>query len=1195
MRFGSLVRSVFACAAMLLISAGPAVADSPPHVAATVDTDVCAMCHRVKTSASLGVTEWSRVVASETGDAGDVRNALLVGLGEDDTGLCLSCHGVDRLGSATDVQRAFEATSHHILAPEPSAYGRSPKQCSTCHDSHGTNKVDGAPRPALLRSIVSTSEVHYSGPEYCASCHPDRPLDRWDGLDVFTQTVHASRIPTPASGTGIVCSVCHDPHGSPIAPSIVTSIMPPAVLPPGGVGVSRNDRTFCFLCHLYPGGSAVDSATYATSSHGMSTATVTIAAEYPLRYPGSVDTSRLVGECQNCHSPMGSRDGTSPAAVPRLLEKPGRTLCDDCHDSDGPARSDIATLAYPAARADVEVVAVWRPSAETSVYGDVAVYTQDITEAVPAGLEGPRVFAPTQRTGDADAGDIDGLPGDELVVADPSRAGVDVFFSDPLKGLRRRSFALPGGMRGFALELANVVATGAGPHGAQDARAELAVVERDPLPPHASRLHVLTFSGSAFETLTPSAGLPLDPDASDIAAGDLNGDGKDELVVTSFGDPGASPPIPPSMRIFTESGATVAQMGPTRALPDGSQPLGVSVGDVWAGDPGNEIVVCFSGFDADNVGVFSGTGSQLATYTAGGNTGAERPYASVVADLLWNEPRDELIVAVRSDPTTDSISATSSVSVFTQVTSGSGLAVPPSSLDTGLRYESAALAAGDVDRDGRVEVVVGNAGRWRRDGTGVPPSLMLLDAPGGSTPVLSSPRWSTGVEQASGLYETTTTALGTAPSVVVADLGTVGPSRHPVDAAPVAHSSTETAGFARHVTCADCHDPHEATATVQTTAPALYGALKGVWGARFSGSSAGTYTVSTDTSPTAEFEVCLKCHSVLGALDGSRDVAAEVATGNASVHAVLAPSATASAPASTFVTPTAGQFVNAVADGSTNWTKDSQLFCIDCHTDSDPSQAKGPHVSGAGSLLRAPFWGVLPSAASDGFLCYLCHKRSIYYDGQPGSLFYHVGKPDMHRVHTKDAGFSCRTCHVAHGSATLPHLQNADHAYEHFDTGGACTTECHTGGARHAYSRVPTTTAPSSLAVSNAATYTGDLASLVARDGVELVVQEGNGSGADYSIELTFTGVPATPAGVEFYGRYQGSPGHTVRVRVWDFSIPGWVNRGIWPSTAVRGVFTFPLGNANYVSGGTARIQILHDSPGNPTHQHFIDSAWLYY
>ena len=121
------------------------------------------------------------------------------------------------------------------------------------------------------------------------------------------------------------------------------------------------------------------------------------------------------------------------------------------------------------------------------------------------------------------------------------------------------------------------------------------------------------------------------------------------------------------------------------------------------------------------------------------------------------------------------------------------------------------------------ELIAGNGGWWDRDAAQAQaPGITVLNqsfaGDAFDDPAATVILWSGGVELA-----------GTAPALAVADLGGVGPSRHPVGAVAAAHNSTETPAFVRHVECVDCHDPHEATSTVGV-APLVYGRLKGVFG-----------------------------------------------------------------------------------------------------------------------------------------------------------------------------------------------------------------------------------------------------------------------------------------------------------------------------------------------------------------------------
>lgn len=963
------VSSVLVLMAVQCLLAAPAIAATAPHVAAETAPDTCAMCHRAHTATA----PFGRSAPDSWEPTG---NALFLAAVDAsgttaDTLLCFACHGVDALGSGTDVQSSFLATSAHDLAPRSAPYGPSVLQCSSCHDSHGSDKAaPGVPYPYLLRVRTPTGTAVFAGEEYCATCHfADRPDDVWDGLAVFKQTAHFTALPEPVSGTRIRCANCHVAHGSAVAPLIASEIVSPAV--PATVTIAANDRTLCFACHPDPYGTYPGQASYPSSAHGSTPVTVSIAGEWP-----ATGSSRLVGECQNCHAPMGSDDG-SGTTVPKLLELGGRALCDRCHDADGPASTDISSTAYPAAASThVEVLAGVSPETTGTAYSVLALAASEATVA-PWVLAGVRESAPAGAASDVAMGDIDVDGAAEAVIGYRDEATVSILCVDPLLGLARTDIAAPAGMEfvGVADVLGDV-----------DALPEVLTLDRE-----SGTLYVYRWKGSTLATVTSVA---LGSSSSGIAFGDVTGGLSDDVIVTDDAS------LTPEIRIITETGIDQLQVTTTVASAF-ADPRGPSIGDVWGASAGPEIIVANAGETSDTVAVYDGTGVLLGTLAVDGAAGA-RAWDTHVVELDSGSSGPELVVAVNG------FSGTSSLNLFRR--SGGGLDATPVRVDTGSAKASSTLASGDVDGDGTAELVVGNGGWWA---SGVGPSMEVFDG------VLSL---------ATHLPLGGTERAGAVP-LAVGDVGAVGISRHPVGAVAGAHVATETPPFPRHVECADCHDPHEATSTA-VVAPAVYGRLEGVHGAAVSNTGLGGSITYSDARPVAyEYEVCFKCHSGYAGWTGVRDIASEVNTRNISVHSIEESRLT-SVPASTF---------------ESGWAADSVLFCVDCHGTADAGWPAGLHASSASPLLKRPYVGVDTGDAR--MLCYACHKRSVYFIGADdtgtASLFYDATSGALHATHTDDAGISCGACHTSHGSPTEARLARTDLGFSLEATGGACTNACH--------------------------------------------------------------------------------------------------------------------------------------------------------
>jgi predicted CXXCH cytochrome family protein len=994
-----IIAAVFA--AFFALGVSVAFAALPPHVVAsgTVAPDACAICHRAHT-ATVDLPYRTAVSTEPTG------NALVMSPTPDrgDVGLCYICHGAAGLGSSLVVETSFTLVSSHTIAAQSSTYGPSPKMCGSCHDPHGSARVAGLPYPRLLRAWESTTAARFSGEEYCAACHELRAGQRWDGVGVYRSTGHYTGLSDPPSGTGIRCINCHAAHGSNTRPLLNDVVVPPAG---GSATVAANDRRQCLACHVDPSSTWSGETTYATSGHGSSTASVALIGEWPL--PGA---ERRVGECQVCHAPMG-RNAGSGVAIAKLLEKPGRQLCDTCHKPDGPAGAvDLASLAYPASEAtQAELVAVWGAGSLAPTDAVAAVYGRDTTGVVvPRPLVGPREFRTPNAGGVAASGDVDDDGAAELVVADRAAKGLRIFQRDALRGLVDGGVS-PIGITPDLVAVGRFVDPGAPEF--STTRPQIAVVDVV-----AGEIYLFAnIAGSALTTVAGPYGVGTAPNG--IAAGALTGTDLADLVVTD------SETSIDRFFVITQDGGDATGLEVTAYDTTATTaPRGPSIGDVNTA-AGNEIVLCLAG--TNEVAVYDASGVALDAVTLDGGAGLAVPWASTVANVLpavTPSGRNGLEVAVAMRAP----AGASRLAVVREAVDPAAGLDPASVLyyDTPSLYRSGSVAVADVDGDGTAETVLGNAGA-QEPSTGMLGPCLRIYRPSGASLTVATTLLGGGAELA-----------GVAPAIVTADFGGVTPSRHPVDEVAVAHVSTETASFARHVTCSDCHDSHESTSTAGAGAPAITGRMRGAWGTEVTNLAAGTQFLSASARATNQYEVCFKCHATTAG--GRTDIAAAVNTLNPSMH---------------MVEPTTTVSVARADSFTSGWGNTSVLFCTDCHGDSAGSaEATGTHRSAAAPILRAPYAGVAPDDAD--LLCYACHLRTTYATGATddgsttGSRFYDAtlllnGRLHSRHVSTNDLG--CRACHVSHGSATLPHLLRDDIGYEHeaagVNTGTCGPSSCH--------------------------------------------------------------------------------------------------------------------------------------------------------
>ncbi|MBI3000152.1 MAG: cytochrome c3 family protein [Deltaproteobacteria bacterium] len=221
-------------------------------------------------------------------------------------------------------------------------------------------------------------------------------------------------------------------------------------------------------------------------------------------------------------------------------------------------------------------------------------------------------------------------------------------------------------------------------------------------------------------------------------------------------------------------------------------------------------------------------------------------------------------------------------------------------------------------------------------------------------------------------------------------------SAHPVASSDWTHDPKEDpATMPRHVTCVDCHNPHQ-TISVPANPPMASGRLRGVKGVNISG--------GTVNEAIHEYEVCLKCHGIRDQItteilrqDNIRNIRLKINPSNASYHPVV----------------TTGRN-NTMRGFEPQYSTASIIYCTDCHNNDDWTLAgtkpRGPHGSRYWPILEREYQANDPTVESfqNYALCYKCHNRSFLNNDQARTF--------LHKKHVVEKEAPCAACHDAHGS-----------------------------------------------------------------------------------------------------------------------------------------------------------------------------------